>query len=188
MSYAIWLLVAGIIALGWILAFRYWMLRTWRTVLVLALGTTGLVGAMLLAPSPLGLIVGTTVGGLTWWVVASGSQFLLSMAERDRAYDELLRDADAAESAVLSQVGNTLGPADARAALIRILRRLDDPVEDPDWSAARDLRVEALELAITAIEHRVSPSSSDVERLRTLREQARQAFLAARRAKSRFWR
>lgn len=187
MNVPLLIVAAGAVVLGWVWALRYAQLRTWRTVAVLAVGTAGLFTAALILPMPFGLLVGTAVGTLAFWLVATGSRFLWAMPDRDYAYAEMLRTADSDAAALLSRLAEHELDA-VGAGLEPILEGLKQPAPDADWERVRDLKAEELGIALAFVTGRSPVPESTLRRQQELRDRALEEFKKVTKAKSSFWR
>ena len=181
-----WVLVAVILAIGlgvgvlWM--WRFWALRTWRTVAVFAVAAL-LIGIALVW-SPTFLLVAVPIAGIALWLAATGNQWLLSMPRQDYLYAEQLREADEEARRIITSPGNA--EPEAIEALARVIGSISEPPPHHDWDPARSAKVEELSLARTTLAD-MDTSRDTADRLRALRAESRRLFFEARRARSTFW-
>lgn len=170
---------------GLVSVWRWWAIRTWRTVAACVIGSL-LAGIALAAfPYPPGLLIAMPTIGATLWVVASGTPQLVSISRPDYEYANGLAVADEMARRLLS--GRSNASPEAITALEQIISSLSTAGPHPAWEAARLAKIEELELA-KAILIDGGSINTDVPDLRSLRLKAARLFFAARRSRSSFWR
>lgn len=180
----IFLTLAGL-AGAW--AWRYWMLRTWRTVALLATSGSAALVLIMVFPWPLGLLAGSSVVGLSIWVVAVGHRMLWAVSEADQKYVKSLQMADENAAAVLSRTSKS-DPADVSWTVDRILERLEALPRMEHWDDVRRLKVEELRLARGVVSGTSVDPEADLTRLSEVRDEARRQFRVVTRSRARFWR
>lgn len=173
-------LVVGVGACLW--AWRYWALRTWRT-LALLLGAA-LLGALATSWSQYGAFIGPPILGIALWLVASAQPLVMSISEEDYLYAENLREADEEARRILTSRPNA--SPEAIGSLDRVIAGLLVRPPHPEWEPARAAKIEELSLARSTLVD-TDTSSETADALRQRRADARRLFFDARRARSGFW-
>lgn len=174
--------VAVGLGIGVLWIWRFWALRTWRTLAVFVIA--GLLVAIALISSSNGILIALPIAGIGLWLVASGNQFLLSMPREDLRYADLFREADERARRILTTLGNA--EPQAIAALDDVINSLSVTPPHPDWEPARAAKVEELSLARVILAG-TDTTRNAADRLRSRRADARRLFLDARRSRSAFW-
>lgn len=178
----------GVVMLGVLIwAWRYWALRTWRTIAVPVLGFVAASVSWLTLPTPYGLLIGSVFVGVAAWLVLSGSGFLRAVSDVHYVDAERLRVADQEAAHVLSAVGESVEPAMASVTLARIIDGLRSVPHESPWAPVRDLKLQELELGQLILAGASNDLAADVARQRDLCTKARDQFLVTRRSVSRFW-
>jgi hypothetical protein len=186
--WAIVLAVAVAVAAA-IWAWRYWALRTWRTLAVVASGALVAAASIVGLPSPYGFLAATAIGGFVFWLLASAPRLLRAISEADYSYADHLWLADQEAAMAISRVGQDLNPREVTASLERVLDRLETtPPPSDDWERARSLKIQELRLAHAILSGASDDPAADMARQQEARAEAYRVFMAVRRGKTSFWR
>lgn len=182
------LLILGAVAVvglgaGLLFVWRYWALRTWRTLSVIIVGSLSAAASVLFLPY--GAVLAPLLVAATVWLVASGRSWLMSISLAEHSYAEALRLADEEARSILSGRG-TNGSPEAIAAVDRIISELAAAPAHPAWEPARTAKIQELELAKSLLTG-TATDPADVKRLGALRERGRELYLEARRSRTNFW-
>jgi hypothetical protein len=168
-------------------AWRYWALRTGRTIAVVASGLIAAIALSLVLPTPYGLVAGSLAVGVAAYIVMIGSAFLRAVSDADYSYGDELRTAEEEASRVLSRVGTKIDTEEAGRTLAAIIDRLVSLPDHSRWSSVRDLKVEELRLGQAILRGASTHPEADVARQRDLRRRAHDEYFAVRRAVAKFW-
>ena len=172
------------LGVGLLFVWRYWALRTWRTLSVIIVGSLAAGASVLFLPY--GAVLAPLLLAATVWLVASGRSWLMSISRADHSHAEALRLADEEARRILSASGTNDSP-EAIAAVDRIISELALTPAHPAWEPARTAKIQELELAKSILTGTATDPDADVKRLGALRERGRELYLEARRTRTSFW-
>jgi hypothetical protein len=169
---------------GLLWIWRFWALRTWRTLALFGFGA--LMAAIALRWEPYGEFIALVMVGVVLWLAGIGARPLMSIAAEEYDYAERLRRTDEEVRRIFTDRRTGNASPEAIASLDKIISALSEPTPHAAWEPVRAAKVEELTLARDILSKGVTESDA-LEDLRAIRANAVRAVLDVRRARSSFW-